>query len=985
MLKSLFKPKWQHQDVQVRQQALDILDPNNDAEIIRKMAINDPSSELREQALAKINDTATLQTFLDDASTAEEWCRFAVRINQLSIQTEKLVKAFNQAKAAWDKQSISRAVASCKDTSLAEGLMVASEDPDAIYNIVTQAKSIDFRLKVLAEIEDHELLHRLSKKASNKRVLQAVRLKLKSAKEQQRKISETLEKAESLLQSINKFSKQTWFDAQYEAKVNSLLKHWQELDQLLLQNSSSEKSDEIQNYEKEFTIALAICQDIISGYQQELEQAALEKDAQSKQAGLCTQTEKLIEEINDPSTQSISSFQSVQNAWNILNENWLQTIEIIQPDSNINKKYQNLKYKLEACFNRWEKLIELQTEIEENFNHQPDSDYESLAKWLGNWQKLKDKLQWPENTACPEMLDNCLAEASIIQAKYDRLLASQKKKARVLNQKLSLLEKHCQQRNLIAANKLEHYLEIRSKELVDDFYSSFIKKRERLQEKLDELRDWHTFATSPKKQNLCEAMENLIGEPLQPLDKARKVRELQNQWRELNASDASADDELWERFKQTSDTAYEPCLVYYAEKDKVKAENLKQKLRICASIEQLIVESGWNESDTTKELTSGQPQEVSKENSQENDDLKKKVDINWKGIEAFLQKTNSQWKQYQPIPENEYQSVQKHFNQILKVINDKLKEEKQSNLNARCELVEKAIKLLELDDISQSIKGAMHLQKLWKDLGLTFFKADRKQWKLFRSALDKVFEKRDSLNQSHKKELLENQQKLARISQQILQLCELEDRQLKTSYEQFETIKQSWRPETELPRANQKQILAAFEKACQKYQEHFSGLKGRQKKSDIEALLIGVELLFRAEEKLMDSDLAEINQDDLEQLKGKLSELSWNEQAINSLDSRLQLLLAPKKDQAGLSQLLELALNAEIMLGIDSPSDFKQQRMNIQLEQLQQGLGQSHSKVDKREEVLKMFSCWATIGFIDKHDRIALETRRAKIFAAVDL
>ncbi len=277
------------------------------------------------------------------------------------------------------------------------------------------------------------------------------------------------------------------------------------------------------------------------------------------------------------------------------------------------------------------------------------------------------------------------------------------------------------------------------------------------------------------------------------------------------------------------------------------------------------------------------------------------------------------------------------------------------------------------------------MQKLWKQLGFTFFKADRKQWKLFRSALDKVFEKRDSLNQTHKEVLSENHKQLTEICQQVLQLCKLDDSQLKTSYADFEEIKQRWQPGTELPKAKQQQSLKNFDKACQKYQTYFSGLKTRQKKLAFRDLLHGAELLSRAEEKILESDLAEISQDDLETLEGEISQLSCDEKTTTSLDSRLQSLLCPKKNQEGLNELLALALRTEIMLGIDSPDRFKQQRMQAQLERLQQGIGQAQSNIDNGDEVLKMLNRWIAIGFIDKSERIELEARRVKIFTVANI
>ena len=69
MLKSLFKPKWQHPDQTIRQKALSNFDPEQDHELIKKMAFEDPSTQLREQALNKVTDVELLTDLLKHRTT----------------------------------------------------------------------------------------------------------------------------------------------------------------------------------------------------------------------------------------------------------------------------------------------------------------------------------------------------------------------------------------------------------------------------------------------------------------------------------------------------------------------------------------------------------------------------------------------------------------------------------------------------------------------------------------------------------------------------------------------------------------------------------------------------------------------------------------------------------------------------------------------------------------------------------------------------
>lgn len=992
MLKRFFTPKWQHQDPSVREQALVALDASNDAEVIMKLVTDDPSSKIRDQALEKLADMSLLNSLLSASDGPAEWCRFALRINQLSPQVEHLTKEFGKVKESWDIDDTFKKVVSCSsdkgDLPLTNALLSTIDHPDALFKIATSAKSVDARLKAVADIQDIEVLHRLLKEATHKQVLQVVRSKLADAKAQQKIIDDTLDSAEKLAAALDKLSKQSWDDAQFETKVNHILENWQGLTLPEIDSLNESQQKRFDDFSNTFHSALNTSQKTIDENKQAIEQAAVQQEALDKQQALCQQLENLTKEMTDPSMDSLEAYQSVKEAFEFLNKNWQQTISEISADSKVQSNYLKLQKLLQTQLLPWETTIRLREEVEAFLSYEPANEYNELRSWLKSWQSLSLKLAWPKNVTRPKFIENWFESVAKFQRQYDKIVGSQKKKAKYLNQKISLLEKHCQQRNLIAANKLVNYINQKLNESIADFHTSLSKKIENIQPQLAELRDWHAFATGPKKGELCEVMEKLSAEPMEPLARAKKVRELQQQWRELLASDPTADDESWERFKKASDIAYKPCLEYYAEKDKVRAENLQKRQRICETLEQIIAENGWR---TLAEEPVSSDEKVQSEAESSGDN---KISINWKKIDQQLNKINSDWKKYQPVPENERQSIQDHFSAVQSVVREQLTNEKQANLDSRCDLVEKAVSLLgkeggdDRNSIEKSIKQAMFLQKQWKDLGLTFYKADREQWNLFRQAIDKVFAARDDLKKQFKNDLHSNQEKLKNITTEIEQLSKIDDENLKASFSQFETLKQSWSYDTELPRAKSQSLLNAFEKACGSYQEHFDGLAQRQSDLAFKSLLDGAEMLTRAEEELLTAGSKKMEPSTLEQLQKGLLALNCDEKGESLLKGRLEALTLSDpvtENQEGLEKLQELALSAEITLAIDSPEDYKEQRMTIQLEQLQKGIGSIQPSNSHFNEIKEMFNIWVTIGLIEPSEREKLESRREKLFNAVGL
>ena len=165
--------------------------------------------------------------------------------------------------------------------------------------------------------------------------------------------------------------------------------------------------------------------------------------------------------------------------------------------------------------------------------------------------------------------------------------------------------------------------------------------------------------------------------------------------------------------------AYEPCKEYFKEKKAKLRFNLQQRKEICSQLEQLI-----EDIDTSS--------------------------LHISNLTRIENKATSEWKTYAPVEQSKIRSIQKRFNEVLGKIRTLRRKASHTNADAKKALIEQAIKLSENEDLRQSMDKAKDLQKQWKTIGPSNYKADQKYWNSFRNACDKIFKKRDEQAQAQR-------------------------------------------------------------------------------------------------------------------------------------------------------------------------------------------------------------------------------------------
>jgi len=109
---------------------------------------------------------------------------------------------------------------------------------------------------------------------------------------------------------------------------------------------------------------------------------------------------------------------------------------------------------------------------------------------------------------------------------------------------------------------------------------------------LREVSEWQRWANVGIQEQLCEKMEALRSEA-DPEAIARRIHDLQQQWRLAADVPRPQGEALWRRFKTAHDELWVRCESHFAAQAEQRAENLTKKSALCERVEALAGSSNW--------------------------------------------------------------------------------------------------------------------------------------------------------------------------------------------------------------------------------------------------------------------------------------------------------------------------------------------------------------------------------------------------------
>ncbi len=280
-----------------------------------------------------------------------------------------------------------------------------------------------------------------------------------------------------------------------------------------------------------------------------------------------------------------------------------------------------------------------------------------------------------------------------LKKRLQQLKQQDKAALAAIEDQLNLLDSHINQGE---TQKAQEQLERLNKQIKHLHLTESLQQQFRsLTAQVNEMTDWQQFAAISKKEQLCIAMEALIDSALEPVDLATQIRELQQQWKQLDQQSPTPVKPLWERFHAASRQAYQPCDAYYKELSRLRAWNLSQRELICQHLETYFSALDWSQPD-------------------------------WRALEQILKKAKHEWREFSPVDRAPGKLLQTRFQQLLDQAEQALQTHRSHCAAQKQALVDEAIALSQSEDIVAATEGIKALQQAWKTIGSTAKHKERK-------------------------------------------------------------------------------------------------------------------------------------------------------------------------------------------------------------------------------------------------------------------
>lgn len=809
------------------------------------------------------------------------------------------------------------------------------DDSQALVELACTATVANVRQAAANKVLDHQQLQLLLKnsKGKDKAVYKLVKTKLDAHKTEQAQSAATEAAASDLCATAERLNHQNQSSTQAE-EIEQLHRRWASLNQ---------QADVASATQDRFNQAIAAYEQRIA---EEQAAAIAERNAANEQAALIAQQQdeqqqqqakalKLQHEqqqallnetlaaVQEPQAQVLSLLCDIYNSETFNAQTTTGFETALRLTRNLIDELSSDAQQLSAVkqFNASHKdaltTLQLCTELEQNSSsiealcaelcntEAQSSTKEQVAKQLGNIARAAKHLD-------AEHLPAVIVRANAALDEYKSQQKAAKQKQDGLRRQLSDLLRRglhaIEDKNLRRVSGITRDVEKLVPQL-QPLPNGMANKVADLEEGLHKLRDWHSFATEPKKQELLSKMEALIGNSLHPTDLASRVQHLQEEWKELSRGSKNQDEELWQAFQTAANKAYEPCHEHFGDQAKLREENLAKRRTLLEQLKDYIDSNSWDSSEWQDEQC--------------------------KAVEQLRQLAREEWRRYSPVARNVNQELQQTFEQYLDHISQSIDAFFERGKNAKQQLIKQAEQIANGDN-NRATDGIKRLQAQWKSAGRCNRKDEKNLWNDFRTHCDTVFARRDQESAAKKVEHDANQAAVEPVLAALDELLQLSGQAYLDAASSIRDLSDQYYAIGELPRATRAKVSARFRQLQSDLKDKTSSERQHLKDLAWENIFTASDCVREFEWQTLDKDSAQAALD-----KASESANGKTKSALQAIEKRFAQPATVEQQADNTQALKTLCIRAEILTGQETPEEYKAQRMEYQMAQLKQGLGQA--------------------------------------------
>lgn len=303
-----------------------------------------------------------------------------------------------------------------------------------------------------------------------------------------------------------------------------------------------------------------------------------------------------------------------------------------------------------------------------------------------------------------------------------------------------------------------------------------------------ELRDYDFKKNLETKMRLIQQAEALAENP-DILQAFNQLQALHQEWKETGPVAKEIREDVWAKFKEASTVINKKHQAYFDALKAREEENLTKKTALCEQLEAFSTEG-----------------------------LKTFAD--WDAITQKIKELQAEWKTIGFAPQKMNTAIFERFRQGCDAFFEKknaffkdLKDELNSNLAKKKELVEKAESLMESTEWRSTGDILINLQKQWKEIGTVPRKYSEDLWKRFTAACDHFFEARQVATADVRNEEKANKEQKLGIIEQLKELAETQGENV---IAQVKELQQKWSEVGHVPFRDKETLYKEYRGLCDK-------------------------------------------------------------------------------------------------------------------------------------------------------------------------
>ena len=892
MLKSLFKRKPSVDDPNpaVRKEVIERSKSLTRDKFI-EIARTDSDVETRKSALARVDSIDLYSEFLDHDHLGS-FCR-----EQLSEKVD------DKHQLARDPRILPLRLSKNSDaTTVLAGL-------NSIESSVEQAKVIvalpvwSFRLEVAQLIHSERTLVEIEKasRTKDKNLNRLVRGKLHDLKTFEGTRQELLERGERIIDTAQKVSSS---DPHYEAQRTAIEKEWEgfleEVKTLNTQLTTHQRElVEHESFEQRFPARRT---------EEQVDQTDRPHfDLILKQLRDCSLSESAIEQSE---------------------KKWLEALKVEPAPKAVADQFYQLanekRRELKLIASRNSERSEVEQLVTPIKYREPDAQTKS---WNYVWRiqgeatarlravrqylkKLQSRQNGEETQECVQMLTDM--ETSLTDDLLDRINKLREEIVVQIESNFSSLHKFLENGELQRARSAERNITAMIQRLPRADQGKYKSQLTPIAVEIKQLYGWQEFVESPKRQVLCEEVEKLVENPLNPQEQFNRIRDLREEWNQLGPARSKEDRSYQTRYENAAAAAFQVCETWFEQRAAVRAKNLAERTSICEALESFLEDYDWEHAD-------------------------------WKSVNKTIRTAQSEWRKLVPIDKRQTKKINTRFRQSIGELESRIETHWDTKAAEKQALIEEVKDALadensSVGDLIDFVKAA---QERWRNIGSAGNQREQPLWEEFRNRCDEAFDLRTTQREQRRSEINKN----VEAGEQIV--TELEARIL---------AENATLNDLDMTLINQtRNKLTALD-----LPQRVQGRLGDQLRA------ITTEMKHKA--ALLKAEQTSTTLRDLLDLDKKIAQLEQHgeevsEDLLTSVPSALSLFRDRSDEVATKNSITihELVLRAEVLADVPSPPEDSGKRMQVQVARLQHGL--THGGESEKQSVENLIQEWCKLAY----------------------